>query len=160
MDSLLIILPVLVAIALIWFTYTNINYGVTVFRYTRKDKSLKLCLNTIGKAIYAILTIVYIIGLIGGLVFIALNFGKDDSYTVLNVITILSIAIGYLYQQVIFVGSKQMLIGRILLDYRKIKRVSFPKRTKMSFAYGMKTFQTSVRFCDDSLLKKATNKTR
>lgn len=160
MDSLLIVLPVLVAVALIWFTYTNLNYGVTVFRYTRKDDSLQLCLNTIGKVIYGVLTIGYIVCLIGGLIFIALNFGNDDVYTVLNVITIISIAVGYLYQQVIFVGSKQMLIGRILLDYRKIKRVSFPKKSKMSFAYGMKTFQTSVIFCDESLLKKATNKTR
>ena len=45
-------------------------------------------------------------------------------------------------------------------DYRKIKRVNYPKATKLRFAYGQRTLETNIRFIDDSLLKKSFQKTR
>ena len=53
-----------------------------------------------------------------------------------------------------------MMIGKIKLDYRKIKRVTYPKAKKLRFVYGQKSFETSLRFIDDFKLKKALQKTR
>ena len=48
-----------------------------------------------------------------------------------------------------------MMIGKIKLDYRKIKRVTYPKSSKLRFIYGQKSYETSLRFIDDFKLKKA-----
>ena len=42
-----------------------------------------------------------------------------------------------------------MMIGKIKLDYRKIKRVSYLKAKKLRFVYGQRTYETPLRFIDD-----------
>ena len=78
----------------------------------------------------------------------------------LNILTLCSIAYNYLLQYIIYFGTRQVLIGRVIFDYRKIKRVNYPKATKLRFAYGQRTLETNIRFIDDSLLKKSFQKTR
>ena len=84
----------------------------------------------------------------------------DGAYAPLNILTIVTLAVSILLQQIIYVGHRQMMIGKIKLDYRKIKRVTYPKAKKLRFVYGQKSFETSLRFIDDFKLKKALQKTR
>ena len=84
----------------------------------------------------------------------------NNLYAPLNILTLGTIFFAYTFQKIIFIGHRQMMIGRVQLDYRKIKRVTYPKETKLKFVYGQKTFQTSIRFADDFKLKKALQKTR
>lgn len=157
------VLPFLVFLALLWFTYTNVSFIVTAFRARKSDSTLKLCLSNVGKYFYIALTVCYVAILIVCIVFMVLallNNKITDLYTPLNVVTITTMLTVYLYQQIIMVGHRQMMIGKIKLDYRKIKRVTYPKSKKLRFVYGQRTYETSLRFIDDFQLKKALQKAR
>lgn len=163
MDIITSVLPFLVFLALLWFTYTNISLAITMYRAKKGDNTLSWCLNSTGKYFYIGLTICYTAIFIGCVVLMVLalvNNKIDNLYTPLNALTLITIAIGFLYQQIIMVGHRQMLIGKIKLDYRKIKRVSYPKAKKLRFVYGQRTYETSLRFIDDFQLKKALQKAR
>lgn len=163
MDDLLLIVPILVFIILLWFLYLIVNYIVTIVRTTKKDKTMVCGLNTQGKVFYAIMTVIYI-AVLAGMIYLMisgyLKNGIDDVYLPLNILTIATLAYNYLLQFIIFFGQRQILIGRVIFDYRKIKRVTYPKATKLRFAYGQRTLETNIRFIDDSLLKKALQRTR
>ena len=88
------------------------------------------------------------------------NNNLNSIYTPLNILTIITLGVSILLQQIIYVGHRQMMIGKIKLDYRKIKRVTYPRTKKLRFVYGQKTFETSLRFIDDFKLKKALQKAR
>ena len=154
MDIITNVLPFLVFLALLWFTYTNISLAVAMYRAKKDDSTLSSCLG---------LTIFYIalfVGSVALMVLALINNKLDDLYLPLNVLTIGTLAIGFLLQQIILVGHRQMMIGKIKLDYRKIKRVSYPKAKKLRFVYGQRTYETPLRFIDDFKLKKALQKAR
>ncbi|MFV0394809.1 MAG: hypothetical protein ACK5LC_10505 [Coprobacillaceae bacterium] len=163
MEAIFGVLPVAVILILIWFVYSNISLAVTIFRAKKKDPSLASCQSRLGTYFYIGLVLVYVILLIISVIFmIILYLDKEQNiiYYILNSITIFSFACSYLFQQIIYVGHRQMLIGKILLDYRKIKRVTFPKDSQLQFVYGQKTYHTSLWFVDDFQLKKALQKAR
>ena len=163
MNAIVNILPFLVFLALLWFTYINISYGVTMYLATKEDHTLTSCLSDSGKYFYVILLILYIgIFIMCSLVMVlsAVNNNLNSIYTPLNILTIITLGVSILLQQIIYVGHRQMMIGKIKLDYRKIKRVTYPRTKKLRFVYGQKTFETSLRFIDDFKLKKALQKAR
>lgn len=162
MDTIMALLPILVFLALLWFVYTNISYAVTLYRAKKKDHTLKFCLSTTGKYYYIGVLVVYFVIFIMCVVLmiLALLNNIDDLYTPLNLLTVITIFFSFQMQQVILVGHRQMMVGRVSLDYRKIKRVTYPKATKLRFVYGQKTYETSIRFTDDFQLKKALQKAR
>ena len=163
MDIITNVLPFLVFLALLWFTYTNISLEVAMYRAKKDDSTLSSCLSNTGKYFYIGLTIFYIalfVGSVALMVLALINNKLDDLYLPLNVLTIGTLAIGFLLQQIILVGHRQMMIGKIKLDYRKIKRVSYPKAKKLRFVYGQRTYETPLRFIDDFKLKKALQKAR
>lgn len=161
MDAILNILPFLVFLALLWFTYINISYGVILYYSTKEDHTLTSCLSDHGRYFYTILLIFYIIIFIICLGITVLALINDNNiYTPLNILTIVTLIVSILLQQIIYVGHRQMMIGKIKLDYRKIKRVSYPKEKKLRFVYGQKYYETSLRFIDDFKLKKALQRTR
>lgn len=163
MNAIFNILPFLVFLALLWFTYINISYGVTMYRATKEDHTLTSCLSDSGKYFYIVLLIFYAFVFCVCLALMILNIitnSLDSTYTPLNILTIVTLAVSILLQQIIYVGHRQMMIGKIKLDYRKIKRVTYPKAKKLRFVYGQKSFETSLRFIDDFKLKKALQKTR
>lgn len=163
MEIITNILPFLVFLALLWFTYTNISLAVILLRAKKKDSTLSLCLSTTGKYFYLGLTICYLAIYITCVVIMVLalvNNKLENLYVPLNALTIITIGVSFLYQQIIMVGHRQMLIGKIILDYRKIKRVSYPKAKKLRFVYGQRTLETPLRFIDEFELKKALQKAR
>lgn len=163
MSDLLVILPILVLIILIWFLYLIANFFATIIKTKKKDSTMVCGLNTTGKIFYAVLTVIYAGVLIASLYFMIIRFIDSDidgASLPLNILTICSIVYNFLLQYIIYFGARQVLIGRVIFDYRKIKRVNYPKATKLRFAYGQRTLETNIRFIDDSLLKKSFQKTR
>lgn len=107
--------------------------------------------------------IIYICVLLFFIIFSILCFINgilNNIYMPLLIITFVSLITCILLQQIIYVGHRQMMIGKIKLDYRKIKRVTYPKSSKLRFIYGQKSYETSLRFIDDFKLKKALQQTR
>lgn len=163
MNTIYHLLPFLVMLILFWFTYINISYGIKIRKLLHEDRTLSSCLSDTGKYFYTTVLIIYIVALIIFIITLILSVisGRLDTIlTALNIFTILTLISCILFQQIIFVGHRQIIIGKIQLDYRKIKRVTFPKRNKLRFIYGQRTFETSLRFIDDFKLKKALQKTR
>lgn len=163
MDDLMLIVPVLVFIVLVWFTYLIINYVATIIKTKKKDKTMVCGLNMQGKVFYTILSIVYVVIVITTIYWMISGYlkkGIDSVYLPLNILAISSILFNFVLQYIIYFGQRQILIGRVIFDYRKIKRVTYPKATKLRFAYGQRTLETNIRFIDDSLLKKSLQRTR
>jgi|AKYZ01.1.fsa_nt_gi Protein of unknown function (DUF2463). len=163
MEVILSVLPICVALVFMWLTYLNISYGVILIRAKKKDHTLESCLHKIGTIFYLILIVVYVVTFIVSIILLIILFVHNDDnliYYILNMITVFSIVVSYLLQHIIFVGSRQMLIGNIILDYRKIKRVTYPKETKLRFVYGQKKYQTSLWFINQSKLKRVLRKTK
>lgn len=163
MEAIFGVLPFIVFLALLWLLYVNISFIVTIIRAKKADSTLRSCLSTMGKYFYLGLIIIYIIALAVSVYIMILatsNPTSDSLYLALNIITILSLLVSYLGQQIIYIGHRQILIGKVKFDYRKIKRVTFPKPTKLRFTYGQKELQTSLWFIDTFELKKALQKSR
>lgn len=163
MDDLMLIVPVLVFIVLVWFTYLIINYVATIIKTKKKDKTMVCGLNMQGKVFYTILSIVYVVIVITTIYWMISGYlkkGINSVYLPLNILAISSILFNFVLQYIIYFGQRQILIGRVIFDYRKIKRVTYPKATKLRFAYGQRTLETNIRFIDDSLLKKSLQRTR
>ena len=154
MGDLKYLLPILVAVILVWITYLVINFVATIIKTKKKDDTMVCGLNMQGKIFYAIIIVIYY------MITHLLSGDVDSVYLPLNAFTIYSFVFYLMIQWIIFFGQKQVLIGRVLFDYRKIKRVTYPKKTKLRFTYGQKTLETYIRFIDDSILKKSLQRTR
>lgn len=164
MKDILGVLPFLVFIALLWLVYVNVSFGAKIIRTKKQDNTLECCLSNTGKYFYLGLIALYVVAFVICMYIVIVDFTggnlTDNFYLALNTITVISLVVSFLLQQIIYVGQKQMLIGKIALDYRKIKRVTYPKATKLRFTYGQKEYHTSLRFIDHSKLRKALQKTK
>ena len=155
MESFSTLLAIVVFIAFIWFMYCNITIFVVYFMNRKKDKTLSLCLNAICKIFYIVLFVVFIAQLLLGFLFIGKFIIAGDfnsGYIVLNIMTVLTIGITFLFQQIIWIGKRDIMIGRLTLDKRKIKRIKF-YRKNLQFVYGQKNYKVPLRFIDDQTLK-------
>ncbi len=155
------ILSAILFIILIWFTYTIVNIYVTVIRCRKLDHSLKFCFNTAGKIIYIVLSILYVIGFIGGVSAFIYGLVKNSSLYYqngLNVASLLSVIYGYFLSTIVLIGRKNMMVGRMMIDYRKMKKANFNYNHKMSFVYAQKDYSFSTRFVDTTQLKKAISR--
>ena len=150
---ILSIFSFLLLIVILWFTYTTANIFVTIYRCKKLDHSLSFCFNTTGKIVYSLLLIVYVVGFIGGI--IAMIYGLlNDSINFyrngLNIAAFVSVVFAYF-------GST-MMVGRMMIDYRKLKKVNFTYNNKMSFVYAQKDYSFSTRFVDKTQLRKIISK--
>ena len=156
MGDLKYLLPILVAVILVWITYLVINFVATIIKTKKKDDTMVCGLNMQGKIFYAIIIVIYLVMLVYCIYYMIthlLSGDVDSVYLPLNALTIYSFVFYLMIQWII-------LIGRVLFDYRKIKRVTYPKKTKLRFTYGQKTLETYIRFIDDSILKKSLQRSR
>lgn len=163
MKDLVYLLPIVVACILVWFTYLIVNYVATVIKTKKKDDTMVCGVSSTGKVFYGIITVIYLVSFVYTMYYIITNLlaGNADSiYLPLNILTIGSFVYYYCLQLIIFFGQRQVLIGRVIFDYRKIKRVTYPKARKLRFTYGQKTLETNTTFIDDSLLKKSLQRSR
>lgn len=160
-DIILSVLSFLLLIIILWFTYTIANIVVTIFRCKKIDNSLKFCLNTLGKVFYSVLTVVYIVCFVGGIFFMVKGL-LDNSINVyrngLNVAAFISVVYAYFASSIVMVGRKNLMVGRMMIDYRKLKKVNFTYNNKMSFVYAQKDYSFPTRFVDKSELRKTIAK--
>ena len=56
-----------------------------------------------------------------------------------GLLTILYI-VGYSASSLVMIGRKNMMVGRMMIDYRKLKKVNFTYNNKMSFVYAQKDY--------------------
>lgn len=163
MGDLKYLVPILVAVVLVWFTYLIVNFVATIIKTKKKDETMICGVSKQGKVFYGILTVIYLVMFVYCIYYMIshlLNGDVDSVYLPLNALTIYSIAFYFTIQWIIYCGQRQVLIGRVIFDYRKIKRVSYPKKSKLRFTYGQKVLETNIRFIDDSILKKSLQRTR
>lgn len=163
MGDLKYLVPILVAVVLVWFTYLIVNFVATIIKTKKKDETMICGVSKQGKVFYGILTVIYLVMFVYCIYYMIshlLNGDVDSVYLPLNALTIYSIAFYFTIQWIIYFGQRQFLIGRVIFDYRKIKRVSYPKKSKLRFTYGQKVLETNIRFIDDSILKKSLQRTR
>lgn len=151
----------LMVVIIAWFTYTIINIYVTIFRCRKLDHSLKPCLNSKGKFFFSAMTILYIICFIGGLgvCIFGLLCNKSTLFNGgLNVAAFMSVLYAYIISSIVLIGRKNMMVGRMQIDYRKLKKVNFTYNNKMSFVYAQKDYSFSTRFVDITQLRKVISK--
>ena len=55
----------------------------------------------------------------------------------------------------VLVGRKNMLVGRLLIDYRKMKKINFNTNNEITFVFAQKNFRFSTRWVDKQLLRKS-----
>lgn len=160
-EIILSIFSFLLLIVILWFTYTTANIFVTIYRCKKLDHSLSFCFNTTGKIVYSLLLIVYVVGFIGGI--IAMIYGLfNDSINFyrngLNIAAFVSVVFAYFGSTIVMIGRKNMMVGRMMIDYRKLKKVNFTYNNKMSFVYAQKDYSFSTRFVDKTQLRKIISK--
>ena len=160
-DIILSVLSFLLLIIILWFTYTIANIVVTMFRCRKTDKSLKFCFNTLGKVFYSVLTVIYVVCFVGGIFFLVkglLDENIDVYRNGLNVAAFVSVVYAYFASSIVMIGRKNLMVGRMLIDYRKLKKVNFTYNNKMSFVYAQKDYSFPTRFVDKSELRKTIAK--
>ncbi|MCD7894035.1 MAG: hypothetical protein LUG60_10095 [Erysipelotrichaceae bacterium] len=156
-DTILDMLAVIMVVVTLWFTYSIANIIVTIFNARRKDKDLKFCLSRNGYIFYIILTILYLACFIGGIgcSIYGIMHGYSGWYrNGMNVAALMSLIYAYMLSSIVLLGKKHMMVGRMLIDYRKLKKVNFTFDNKMSFVYMQKDFNFSTRFADKTKLRK------
>ena len=74
MEAIFNVLPFLVFLFLLWFTYINISYAFNLRQARKEDRTLTSCLSDTGKYFYIILLIIYICILSIFIIFLILCF--------------------------------------------------------------------------------------
>lgn len=161
-EALGIVLAFLVFLVFIWLVYCNITIIVVFIINRKKDKSLELCLTTKGKIFYLILLVLFFIEIIFGS-YLTIQFLMSNKqnlgYLILNAMTILTFVITYFFQEIVLTGKRDIMVGRLTLDKRKIKRIQYIKRN-VQFIYGQKNYKINLRFIDVQKLKINLQKSR
>lgn len=160
-ETALWILSLIILVILLWFTFTIVNIIVTGYKCRKLDRTLSFCFNTTGKIVYSIATIVYILGFFGGIGYMIYAAMNGDNYlfrNALNVAAFVSVVYGYLLSSIVMVGKKNLMVGRMMIDYRKLKKVNYTYTNKMSFVYAQQDYSFSTRFVDKTVLRKAISR--
>ncbi len=155
-DLINTVLPMIVGLLLVWFTYLNINYFYTIFKLKKSEKEMELCNTKIGIVMNYVALAIYVAGTIVALV-VFLKSIMDGSFATngalyLNILALLAIFANQYFSRLIYLSKKSLIIGRIKFDYRKIKRIDIHP-TKMSFNYGQNHLATRLLFVDDEKLR-------
>lgn len=156
-STALSIFSFLLIIVILWFTYSIANIIVTIIRCKKIDHSLQFCFNTKGKLVYTILAIVYIIGFLGGIAATIFGFLYNQEkffLNGLNVAAFVSVVFAFALSSIVMIGRKNMMVGRMMIDYRKLKKVNFSLTNKVTFVYAQKDYSFFTYFVDIKSLRK------
>ena len=158
MDQFYTISLFLLLLVLIYFTYQIVNLLVTMLKQRKIEGAMEFCLSSTGRYAY--------IGMIAGYIVAWAIFiwtcivgWQLDSLQWLNnglsVLTIYTVIFSMQLANVVGLGKKHMLIGRLLVDYRKMKKIDLNSKREMTFVYAQKSFRFSTRFVDIKKLREA-----
>ena len=118
-----------------WITYLVINFVATIIKNKRRKDDTMVCgLNMQGKIFYAIIIVIYLVMLVYCIYYMITHLLSGDVDSVLFTIKCFNNFISFVFylmiQWIIYFGHRQVLIGRVLFDYRKIKRSDLSKENK------------------------------
>lgn len=158
MDQFYTISLFLLLLVLIYFTYQIVNLLVTMLKQRKIEGAMEFCLSSTDRYAY--------IGMIAGYIVAWAIFiwtcivgWQLDSLQWLNnglsVLTIYTVIFSMQLANVVVLGKKHMLIGRLLVDYRKMKKIDLNSKREMTFVYAQKSFRFSTRFVDIKKLREA-----
>ena len=150
-------LSFIMLIVIVYFTYTIANILVTIFRTRKTDSSLNFCFNTVGKIFYSSLAVLYVTAVIGSLYFIITGLLNNHYHWYVNAVNVwafMSVVASYFLGSLVMIGKKNLMIGRMVIDYRKLKKVNYSYNHKVSFVYAQGEYSFSTRFVDLTLLRK------
>lgn len=150
-------LSFLMLLVIIYFTYTIANILVTLFRTKKSDTSLNFCFNSLGKAFYGVLTALYVAAVIGSIYFIVAAIMKGNYHWYANAVNVwafMSVVFAYFLSSIVLIGKKNLMVGRMVIDYRKLKKVNYSYNHKVSFVYAQSEYSFSTRFVDLTLLRQ------
>ena len=93
MGDLKYLLPILVAVVLVWITYLIINFVATIIKTKKKDDTMVCGVNIQGKVFYGVLVVIYLVMFVYCVYFMIthlLSGDVDSVYLPLNILTIYS----------------------------------------------------------------------
>lgn len=157
-DVILNVLEFIMVLIFLYFTYMIINVYYTIFKQKRKDHTLKFCFNSTGRICYFLFSAIYIISIILCIIFIVRSIPKDDLSTLrtcINILGLMAVLYSFFISNLILIGHKEMMIGRMLIDYRKMKKISYGLDGKVTFIYAQKEFNFHTRFTDLKKIRAA-----
>lgn len=143
-------------IVIVYFTYTIANILVTIFRTKKSDTTLNFCFNQTGKIFYAILTALYVAAVVGSIYFIIAAIVNSNYHWYVNAVNVwafMSVVFTYFLSSLVLIGKKNLMIGRMVVDYRKLKKVNYSYNHKVSFVYAQGEYSFSTRFVDLTALR-------
>lgn len=155
-------LPWILLIVLIYFTLTIISNLYGIWKARKTDDSLELALNKKGKILFGILYGLYLIVLIGTIImeikiFQASQLSSEDKMLAAlnapNLLTVLTLIAAIEFQDIFFIGKKNILIANRMFEIRRMRKLAYPKKHQVSFIYGQKQYTYSIRFVDVQMLK-------
>lgn len=161
------ILPWVLLIFLAYFTLVLVSYGIGLIKARKADDSIRLALNSKGKLFFGAMTLIYLLLLFNTIrieVLIWTSTEITDKLTPAlqapNFLTVFTLIFAIETQDIFFVGKKNVLIGNTMFEFRRMKRLQYPKKNKISFIYGQKEYTYSIRFVDLTDLKTKFAKIR
>lgn len=155
-------LPWFLLVVLLFFSLLVVSNVYGIFKAKKADPSLRLSLNGLGKVVMGVLYGAYILLLIYTIVFeiqiltsTALA-GQDKMLVALNAtnaLTVVTFVAALEFQDIFFIGDKNIFIAGRMFEIRRMRKVNFPKKHTIVFVYGQKEYNYSTRFVDLVTLK-------
>lgn len=157
------VFPWILLLFFLYFLLILINSLVIYAKARRNDSTLEHCLSQRGILCLALLTVAYIAIFIFTVYSFVVKLNKEGFMAAMqniNLVALATLIYALEIQNVILVGKKSILIGNTLFEYRKMKKITYPKGKKLSFVYSQKDVQTSLFFIDVTKLKSALAKAK
>lgn len=161
------ILPYIVLILLFLFTLLIVSNVYGIFKAKKVDPTLRLSLNTLGKVAMGLLYGGYLLLLVYTIateisIITSTEIPSADKVIValngLNALTVVSFVAALEFQDIFFIGEKNIFIGNRLYEIRRMRKMMFPKKNTLMFVYGQKEYDFSTRFVDMPTLKSKINR--
>lgn len=158
------IVPVVIILFLVYFSLVIWSCVVGTIKQKKQDKSLVSCMSKTGNIVYGVSAFIYLgIWVFSIYAFITALRGGLSIFVSLgsfNALTIYTMVFAMFIQDYVHVGRKKLIMGNRLFEYRRMKKVMYPKKHKASFIYGQKEYTFSTRFIDVVKLKQHLTKVK
>lgn len=158
------ITPFVILAFLVYFTLVVWSCIIGTIKQKKQDNSLEPCMSKMGIIIYSIASVIYFVlwGISIYMLVTMLSGGVKiiPALGAFNAITVYTMVYAMFIQDFIHVGRKKLIMGNRLFEYRRMKKVMYPKKYKASFIYGQKEYIFSTRFIDVTKLKKHLTKVK
>ena len=147
---------------LIFFTLVLVSNIYGIFKAKKVDPTLRLALNSTGKIAMGLLYGAYFL-IFAYTIFMEIQVFADQSVTGMdkvylalnaaNLLTVVTFLAAIEFQDIFFIGEKNIYIAGRMYEIRRMRKASFPKKHTLVFVYGQKEYNFSTRFVEVGELK-------